>query len=558
MKIPDDFSQYYGEHLEGVYECLDRMVINAYFSMGHNGGGFRCWWRRLYGTDESLTDDRLQAMAGEFGRRLRGWAKREGVPVIQAEAKERKDQIAEEYLAGVGGQAGVFLVIVGRAPAPLWKVVRDSQKGHIIDIRHHRPWPYVNHYHFHLWDKEWGHVVVRMCGYPPFGAQVILNGHEWVDGRARAAGVELDREDNSFVEGQEYDRINGLNRRLERAGNLAAVCDRWLYSACLCFGLTRHEQEETGFEYRYSIYQIELSRNYLFRKGSVVDEVYQGLLDRTRRRLDVERLKTIFGSRQRPRIKVAKERRQQRGCRAAEVSREINRLEHDLTVMKVHWDKRTLKLYDKGARLLRLEMVIHNAKALKRRRGLPDLGEIAEYMRQTLTRFMAVVQTAHVATVDREVYRQLAEPSRLGKQRMAGIPMTNARMRAVMDTVVALSSSPEGFTLEQVAQGVRDRRGCNRAVYDRRQAGYDIRKLRAKRLVGRRTKSRRYEVSTESLGLLCGMATLHDQVLVPVLTIMSRGQKPAALQSDPHPVDRHYEQIRQASVEILRQLGVAA
>ena len=41
------------------------------------------------------------------------------------------------------------------------------------------------------------------------------------------------------------------------------------------------------------------------------------------------------------------------------------------------------------------------------------------------------------------------------------------------------------------------------------------------------------------------MATLHDRVLVPILTIMSRGQKPGALQPDPHPIDQHYEQIRE-------------
>ena len=290
----------------------------------------------------------------------------------------------------------------------------------------------------------------------------------------------------------------------------------------------------------------------------MVDEVYQQLLDRTRVRLDVERVKTIFGSRQRPRIKIAQARRPQRGRRAAEGSREVRCVEHDLTVMKVHGDQRTLKLYDKGERLLRLEMVIHNAKALKRRRGLPDLGEIAESMRQTLSRFMGVVQVAHVATVDRHVYHELSEPGQLGTRRMAGIHMTNARMRNVMDTVVAWSSCPDGFTLEQVAAGVRERMHCHRGIYDRRQAGYDLKKLRAKRLVAKRKKSRRYEVAPEAVGLLCGRATLHDRVLVPILAIMSRGQKNAARQSNPHPVDQHYEQIRHASVEILRHLGVAA
>ena len=558
MKPSDDFSQYYAEHLEGVYECVDRVVINAYYPLGQTGGGFRHWWRELRGNDESLSNEGMKRMAGDFGRRVRAWAGKNKVAVVDARAKERKDEIAKDYVVAAAGKRGVFLIVVGCAPAPVWNIVRHAEKGHIIDIRHHRPWRYANYYHFHLMDPDWGHVVIRMCGYPPFGAQVILNGHEWVDLKARRAGERLERDDNSFVKADTYERINRLNGHLEREVNLESLCNRWLYSACLCFGLTRQEQEATGFAYRYSIFQLELSRNYLFAKGAVLDEVYQQLLDRTRSRLDVERLKTIFGSRQRPRINIAKARGQQRGCRAAEVSREVRRVEHDLTVMKVHGDKRTLKLYDKGERRLRLEMVIHNAKALKRRRGLPDLGEIAAYMRQTLSRFMGVVQVAHVATVDRERYQTLAQPGQVGTQRMAGIQMTNARMRCVMDTVVALSSCPEGFTLEQVAAGVRSRMHWHRGRYERRRAAYDLKKLRAKRLVAKRKKSRRYEVAPESVGLLCGMATLHDRVLVPVLTLMSRGQNHAALQPDPHPVDQHYEQIRLAALEILRRLGVAA
>ena len=79
----------------------------------------------------------------------------------------------------------------------------------------------------------------------------------------------LKRDDNSFVDAATYERVNRLNRQLERDSRLAGVCDRWLYSACLCFGLSRQEQRVTGFGYRYSIFQLELSRNYLFAKPGV-------------------------------------------------------------------------------------------------------------------------------------------------------------------------------------------------------------------------------------------------------------------------------------------------
>ena len=32
----------------GSYDCVDRIVLNAYYPLGHNPGGFRTWWRRWH------------------------------------------------------------------------------------------------------------------------------------------------------------------------------------------------------------------------------------------------------------------------------------------------------------------------------------------------------------------------------------------------------------------------------------------------------------------------------------------------------------------------------
>jgi hypothetical protein len=60
--------------LAGTYHCLDRIVVNAYFRMGHDAGGFRVWWRKLTGSEEMLDNAHLMRMAGRFSRRLRAWA----------------------------------------------------------------------------------------------------------------------------------------------------------------------------------------------------------------------------------------------------------------------------------------------------------------------------------------------------------------------------------------------------------------------------------------------------------------------------------------------------
>jgi hypothetical protein len=81
--VVDGFSERYGDLLAGSYDCVDRVVLNAYFSLGHNPGGFRVWWRRLHGdSDELLDNTHLMRMAGRFARRVRAWANTHQVPVI--------------------------------------------------------------------------------------------------------------------------------------------------------------------------------------------------------------------------------------------------------------------------------------------------------------------------------------------------------------------------------------------------------------------------------------------------------------------------------------------
>lgn len=82
-------------------------MLNAYFPLGHNPGGFRCRWRRWHNdSDDELDNTHLMRMAGRFARRVRASATAHAIPVIDCKADQRKHPIAEDYLrehpVGVG------------------------------------------------------------------------------------------------------------------------------------------------------------------------------------------------------------------------------------------------------------------------------------------------------------------------------------------------------------------------------------------------------------------------------------------------------------------------
>src|SRR5271166_2100201 len=551
MNPTDELSSYYAELLEGSYDCVDRVVLNAYFPMGQTGGGLRTWWRQLHGSDANLNDGELRDMAGTLSRRLRAYCARHQVPVMDAEAGQRKHELAEEHLPKDPKFRGLFLVITGNAPAPVWEVKRNA-RNQIIEVQHRRKWPYVKHYYFHLIDAEWGHVTLRMCGYPPFGTQVILNGHEWVERQAVRQQVTVAKSGNCFVEGSDFAQVNRLAALLQREsaiGKLAAVCERWIYSSALCFALTREEQQRTGFQYQYSVFQLELSRNLLFWRGTTMDEVYQKLIDRTRAPLDLKQVKTIFGFSHRPHHTA------KRGRERTEVFKAVQAASYDLTVFKVKWGNLTLKIYDKGGRVLRIEVVVHNAKELRSGKMLHKLPVLLERMRDMLVRFLGTVQAAHVSFLDEGAFEGLSEPTTRGTRRLAGIDLNKARNRPVVDAVVALSTRPNGFTVAQLAEAVRQRSGQDANMYSPRNAAYDVAKLVGKTLVRRIERSRRYAVDPPGVRTLCAYLLLREKVIKPLLAGVVRPcRRPPKVSA---PLDHHYVALRQELHRTFETIGLA-
>ncbi len=141
--MADELSVYYADLLDGSYDCVDRIVLNAYHTLCYSAGGFRQWWRQLMnGQDDTLDNAHLMRMAGRFSRRVRAYAKAHDIPVIDCARGERKHELAEEHLSTHPEARGLFMILVARAPAPVWEVQRSTW-GAIRNLAAKKP--YVNH-----------------------------------------------------------------------------------------------------------------------------------------------------------------------------------------------------------------------------------------------------------------------------------------------------------------------------------------------------------------------------------------------------------------------------
>lgn len=508
--MDDQLTETYNDLLKGHYDCPDRIVLNAFHRMGHSAGGFRTWWRALHGNDDTLNKEHLMRYASRFTRRVKAYTDKHHIPLIYCRPKERKHELAEQHLPVDPHFCGLFLVIISRANGLVWDVQATKNGG--IHLRKH--YRFINHLFFHIIDPEWGHITVRMSTHPPFGAMVILNGHEFVARQARQAGLDFEQSSNCFqdiMQPAELAQIADTSYAPHAIGQLHQLCDRWLYATCLHFVLSQEEREQSGFAYRYSLFQMEYSRNLIFQRPAQMEQVFNALIDRSRTHLTLERIKTIFGRKRRPHRKG-----QFKGQRVPE-ERIFETPAYDLTIFKVHFGAVTLKLYTKGENVLRAEAVVHNAKALKSKRSLAHFPAALTELRALLVRFLNQLACLNRPFVADDTLDRIGQATFVGNARVAGVDLNQIRLRTVMHAVIALAPTPRGFSVSELAVKVRHLLGWPPERYLARHAAYDLKKLRGKLWVAKIGKSRRYEPTSLGLKTMAALLTLRTKVIQPLL-----------------------------------------
>src|SRR3981189_2110807 len=134
-----------------------------------------------------------------------------------------------------------------------------------------------------------------------------------------------------------------------------------------------------------------------------MDRVFDMVVDRSRSRLDVPVLRTLFGAKARP--------HRDRAGGPPRLAGVIETPQYDLTLFKVHFGLLTLKGYTKGERVLRFEAVVHNTKELGCGRAIDKFPTIVAKLAAMVDRFCTMLDCVDVAFVPDGTLDQLPLPS---------------------------------------------------------------------------------------------------------------------------------------------------
>ena len=96
-------------HVTFELEAIDRMYLNAYVPSLQTGGGFVYFVKNQLGARVPSTM-MVAPMSQQFVAAIERFVATEGIDLVTFEKGQRKDDVAQQYLASFTGEEGVLFV----------------------------------------------------------------------------------------------------------------------------------------------------------------------------------------------------------------------------------------------------------------------------------------------------------------------------------------------------------------------------------------------------------------------------------------------------------------
>jgi hypothetical protein len=537
----NSFCEHHRDSIRWHYRCFDRLLLNGLiqpFQQPERAVGFFHTYRRLYPVSRQV----LRDIAGQFQGWVKRWSEQRRVPVLDA-PQGRRDDFVDPYFSRAKPDS-VVVILKAREPARIMTAIGDSKENrwHLAIANR-----WVIQYNFYINDRQWGRMFVRICPYFPFSARVCLNQHHWLANQMRHEGIDFKQCSNAFLRCAAPARLQELADALTPS-DLLTCGQKWL--AYLTPFFTKAERQQAGCQHRLFFSQVEYCDNLIFRRRAALDKLGERLLDANRTIGQPNKITMIFGR------KVTKHYR-------GKLQTEIEDMDLPNPVIRSHYGNGFIKQYVRDHLILRTEAASKNVNDYNVNKAVPNLPALRNAMSAINDNYLNVQQDILETFVDRGQLRKLAEPTvtATGK-RIPGLKLDHPRLLALMHALVRFAQVAAGntFTTAEIHSYVIEALDCRPDAYKLASLRYDLSKLRAKGLIAKAPRSRRYQLLPHGYSICLIFLKLFERVYAPLTAGLL-----APLAADPRlepnkrsQLDRLYQRVTDDLDSLVRAVGLKA
>jgi len=222
--------------------------------LAYGGGvsGFFVGHRGHHYASTALMDPMTKAFVAD----IHGFVAARGLELISFAKGQRKDDLAQEFLAGFPDTEGVLFVGRAQEKAGVWRTQRRYNPvtgGSYAWLV--RSSAFINFCYFYCVDADFGPFFSKFSTYFRYTAKLCINGHEWAKRQAAKAGIGFEPLDNGFAA---VDDVPAVQAICDSFGpeHIEALLRKWLKILPNPF---TPQDETAGYRYELSILQAEFS-----------------------------------------------------------------------------------------------------------------------------------------------------------------------------------------------------------------------------------------------------------------------------------------------------------
>jgi hypothetical protein len=490
------FYQHHKDNINFHYRCFDRILINAVIQTFQEPVRAVYFFREFRQT-EQVSRDVLRDIADQYQNWVTNRSLHWNVPILD-DPDGRRDDLMEAYFTNPRPDH-VVGIIKAREPARI--LVSIGKKNGPCHLEFKRRW--VNQFNFYLNDSSFGRMFVRVCPYFPFAARIYINQHFWLANRMRHEGIRFRQCANAFVRCSDPKRLQQLADSL-LPYDLIRCGQKWI--TCLIPFFTAKERASIACQHRLFLSQIEYSDNMVFRRRAAVDALSDRLLDANRTIGQPDKISLIFGRRVTKRL-------------GHTLQTTIQDMHLGNPVIRTDYKKDSVKQYVRDHLLLRTEATSYHLPDLGVGKSVENLPKARKTLHQITDRYLDVQQDILETFVDRGQFLRLSKPTMTSSgKRIPGLKLDSPRQLALMQALVRFCHLANGdsFTTQQIHLPVAEALGCSVHEYKLSALRYDLSKLRAKGLVQKIPRSRRYRLLSTGYRLCVVFLKLFEKIYAPL------------------------------------------
>jgi hypothetical protein len=535
------FYEHHKNNIRFQYRCFDRILLNGLiqpFQQEQRVVGFFGTYRDLY----PVSRDVPREIATQFHNWVTNRSKKWCVPILEA-PDGRRDEFVLPYFKGAKADQ-VVCIIKAREPARIMTAI-GTKKENRWHLELKQRW--VDQYNFYLNDGEWGRMFVRICPYFPFSARVCLNQHHWIAKRLSQQGIRFKQSTNAFASCSDPALLQEIADSLT-AKDLSRCGRKWLNQLTPFF--TARERQQAGVDHRLFFSQVELCDNLIFSRRAAVDRLTQRLMDANRTIGQPNKLTVIFGR------KITKHH-------VGKLQTVIEDLDLPNPVIRSHYKNGFVKQYVRDKANLRTEPATNNVTDYGVGKAIDNLPALRDKMSAIIDRYHDVQQDILESFVDRGQLLKLTQPTILSNgKRIPGLKLDHPRQLALMQALVRFShiAAQDSFSTAEVHADTAEALGRTTADYTLASLRYDLSKLRAKGLIERLNKSRRYRLTAEGYRICVVYLKLFEKLYAPLTSGILRPIKDDRRLDDSRtsPLDKLYRAVVKALDQLVDAVGLKA